>query len=73
MYSLDYLDETFIDACKKQVKRVYHEFNSSIVGASQDKTCAIAQVFFPDGVFYFRVTDDFISHAFNSKEEADRG
>ena len=43
-----------------------------VLGASQDKTCLIIQSDMPDGTFYFRVTENSVSSAYKSKEDADR-
>ena len=71
MYSLDYVDETLIESCRKQFHRVYPEFQSHFLGASNDKQALIAKCFFPDGVFYFRVTGNSVSSAYETAQDAD--
>lgn len=73
MWSLEYIDEYVIEECKKQFKKVYPEFRPHILGVSQDKTSVIAEVEFPDGTFYFRLTEDSVSAAYRTKDDADRG
>lgn len=72
MYDLDFVDEYTIDGCKEQLKRVYPEFRSRLLGVSKDKTSLIAEIEFPDGTFYFRVTENSVSRAYKSREDADR-
>lgn len=72
MWSLDYIDETIVDACKKSFRKIYPEFMPIVLGASQDKTCLIIECDMPDGTFYFRVTENSVSAAYKSKEDADR-
>ena len=72
MYDLDYVDETIIEACKKSFARVYPEFRPIMLGVSRDKTCLIAECEFPDGTFYFRVSQNSVSSSYNTKEDADR-
>ncbi len=73
MWNLEeYVDETIVNKCEKMFLRVYPEFEPIFLGASQDKTCLIAKVNFPDGIFYFRVSDNSVSSAYKTKEDADR-
>lgn len=72
MYDLDYVDETIIEECKKSFKRVYPEFRPYLLGASRDRTCIIVECEMPDGTFYFRVTENFVSSSYNTAEDADR-
>ncbi len=73
MWNLEqYVDETIVDRCRKLFARVYPEFKPIFLGASQDKTCLITKVNFPDGTFYFRVSENSVSPAYKTKEEADR-
>lgn len=72
MYSLDNIDEYVIEECKKQIKRIYPEFRYRLLGASKDKTALIAEIDFPDGIFYFRVDERSISSAYRTVEDADR-
>lgn len=72
MYDLDYVDETIIEECKKSFKRVYPEFRPYFLGVNKDKTCLIATVDFPDGTFFFRVSEKSVSAAYNSVEDADK-
>lgn len=73
MWDLEqYIDESIVENCKKQFARVYPEFRPYFLGASQDKMSLIAEVDMPDGTFYFRVTEDSVSHSYNSAEDADR-
>lgn len=72
MYSLDYVDESVIDACRKQFLRVYPEFRPHFLGACKNKQALIVECEFPDGTFYFTVTENSISSAYNTKEDADR-
>lgn len=68
----DYIDPDEITACRKQFKDVYGVY-PSIIGVSADKTCLIAKCDFPDGVFYFRVSENSVSEAFRTMREADAG
>lgn len=72
MYNLDCVDETIVEACKKSFARVYPEFRPIILGVSQDKTCLIVECEFPDGTFYFRVSENSVSSSYNTAEDADR-
>lgn len=73
MWDLEqYVDEIIVDKCEKSFLRVYPEFKPIFLGASQDKTCLIAKVDFSDGIFYFRVSEDSVSSAYRTKEEADK-
>lgn len=72
MYKLDYADEYFIEACTKRIKSIYPEFRPYFLGVSKDKTCLITAVDFPDGTFFFRVSENSVSSAYNSVEDADR-
>lgn len=73
MYDLDYIDEYVMEECKKQFNRIYPEFRGHPIGASQDRTSVIFECEFPDGTFFFRVTEDSVSSAYKSAEDADRG
>ena len=73
MYSIDYLDESVVDVAKKQFHRVYPEFPFKVLGASQDKEAVIIKCYFPDGAFYFRVTNNSVSHSYDTQEKADIG
>lgn len=73
MYSMDYVDETLEEMCNAQIKRIYPEFRPHFLGASKDKTSLIAEIEFPDGTFYFRVTENSVSSAYKTVDEADRG
>lgn len=68
----DYADETVVDKCRKSFLRVYPEFKPVFLGVSQDKTCLIAKVNFPDGTFYFRISESSVSSAYRTIEEADK-
>lgn len=72
MYSLDYVDESVIENGRKLFNRVYPEFYANILGVSRDKSALIIECEFPDGTFYFRVDDNTVSHAYKSKEDADK-
>lgn len=72
MWSMDYVDEYTVESCRKQFLRVYPEFRPYFIGCSQDKQALIAEVYFPDGTFYFRVTERSVSAAYKNKEDADR-
>lgn len=73
MWNLEqYVDETIVDKCRKMFLKVYPEFKPIFLGASQDRTCLIAKVDFPDGVFYFRVFENSVSSAYRTEEEADK-
>ena len=72
MWSMDYIDESVEEACKKQFRSVYPEFRPYFLGVSQDKTSLITEVEFPDGTFYFRVTEDSVSYSYKTAEDADR-
>lgn len=73
MWDLEqYVDEIIVDKCEKSFLRVYPEFKPIFLGASQDKTCLITKVDFSDGIFYFRVSEDSVSSAYRTKEEADK-
>lgn len=73
MYSLDNVDETLVESCKRQFHKIYPEFSSHILGATNDRQALIVECFFPDGTFYFRVTENSVSPAYNSLEDADNG
>jgi len=72
MYSLEYVDESMLDASRKQFTRVYPGFRARPLGASQDRKAVIIECEFPDGTYYFRVTEDSVSHAYTSQDAADR-
>ena len=72
MYDIDYIDPDVIAACRKQFKKIYGLY-PSLIGAAADKTCAIAKCSFPDGDFYFRVSENSVSEAFRTMREADAG
>lgn len=74
MWSLEYLDDSTKIEYRKRFVRLYSEFKSIVIGASQDRTCAIIECYMPDGKFYFRVDDKSVSQAhdrFESNEIAD--
>lgn len=70
MYDIDFIDDSLIADCKEQFKSIYGMI-PEIIGAAADKTCVIAKCSFPDGDFYFRVTENSVSEAYLSPEEAD--
>lgn len=72
MYDIDYLDNTVVESCKKNFSRIYPEFKPIVLGVCSDKTSIIIQCDFPDGTFYFRVTENMVSHSYNTREDADR-
>jgi len=72
MWDLDYMDEYVLEECKKSFKKIYPEFISRPLGVSQDKMSVIFECDFPDGTFYFRVTENSVSHSYRIKEDADR-
>lgn len=71
MWSLEYLDDNTIIEYRKRFVRLYPEFRSIVIGASQDRTCAIIECYMPDGKFYFRVDDKSVSQAYNNLDSAD--
>lgn len=73
MHSLDNVDETLVESCKRQFHRIYPEFNSRILGATNDRQALLVECFFPDGVFYFRVTESSVSSAYGDLRDADNG
>mgnify|MGYP000641551136 CR=1 FL=1 len=73
MWSLDYIDEDTIEECKKSFSKVYPEFKPLILGVTRDKQHVVVECEFPDGTFWFRVTENTVSNAYKSKEDADRG
>lgn len=72
MYGLEYADEHAIMEAKKAFARVYPEFRAYPIGISQDKRSIIMECEFPDGTFWFKVDEYTVSHAYNSKDAADR-
>ena len=73
MYDMYYIDESIVEKCRKQFKQIYPEFLPKFLGASNDRKALIVECSFPDGIFYFRVTEDSVSHSYNTKEQADEG
>lgn len=49
-------------------KRIYPDFPGYIV--AQTKASYIFETEFPDGTFYFRVSDSIISRSYNTLEDA---
>jgi len=72
MLDLKYADKSIIAKYRKCFAKIYPEFTPVFLGISQDKTCLIAETDFPDGKFYFRVSENSVSSAYKSKEKADK-
>lgn len=75
MWKIDlnqYISESILESCRKQCLRVYPEYPAHFLGVSQDKESLIAEITFPDGTFYFRVTENSVSSAYNTLDEADQ-
>lgn len=72
MNGLEYIDEDLVTRCKQMFLMVYPEFTPVILGVSNDKKSLIARCEFPDGVFYFKVSEDSISRSFSSIDDAER-
>ena len=68
----DYADGDTIANCRRSFARVYPEFAGVPIGVSQDWTCLVFRCDFPDGTFWFRVTENSVSGAYGSPEDADR-
>ncbi len=70
MITLAEINSTFIDDCYRRFHEVYPEFHPKFLGGSKDKSFVVAECTFPDGIYYFRLTDHSVSHAYNTKEQA---
>ena len=70
MYGIEYLDETIMEEAKKQFDRVYPEFPCEVLGANNNRDAVVVKCNFPDGTFYFKVTNNSVSHAYDTLEKA---
>lgn len=70
MIALTQMNSTFVEDCYRRFHEVYPEFPPTFLGGSEDKSFVVAECTFPDGTFYFRVTDHSVSHSYNTKEQA---
>ena len=71
MWSLDFVDEYCLEKCKEQFKRVYPEFPFNVLGVKNDKSALIFECTFPDGTFYFDVTENSVSSGYTSLNAID--
>ena len=54
----------------KMFNRIYPEFRGIIVAETNDGV--ISEAYFPDGIFYFKVTENTVSSSYDTLEDAKR-
>ena len=59
-----------VDEAKRSIRKVYPEFRSIIIGESASREYLVFEIEFPDGTYYFCVTDISVSSAYSDKDTA---
>ena len=65
-YDLNYLPEDAVEQALVQFHKVYPEFYATAIGATNDRKYVVIACEMPDGLFYFRVNANSVSHAYKT-------